>query len=97
MPNTNLRYLFAVAAVVLAVFAAVAYSNQPVPPQVALPMVLMAGIYVGLEMAAWMEEEAAAHKGPVIDATAEVILEGVADNGATDNALAFQRQIDEAV
>jgi hypothetical protein len=41
------------------------------PPQVAMPMVLMTGIYIGLEMAAWMEEEAASHKGPMIDATAE--------------------------
>lgn len=41
------------------------------PPQLAMPMVLMTGIYVGLEMAAWMEEEAVSHKGPVLDATAE--------------------------
>jgi len=40
------------------------------PPQVAMPLVLVTGIYVGLEMAAWMEEEAKAAKGPVIDATA---------------------------
>jgi hypothetical protein len=40
------------------------------PPQVAMPMVLITGIYIGLEMAAWMEEQATAQKGPVIDATA---------------------------
>lgn len=43
------------------------------PPQLALPVALVAGIYIGLEMAAWMEEEAAAKRGPVIDATAESI------------------------
>lgn len=43
------------------------------PPQVAMPIVLMTGIYVGLEMAGWMEEEAAARKGPMIDATAEIV------------------------
>jgi len=42
-------------------------------PQVALPVVLVAGIYIGLEMAAWMEEEAVRTKGPVIDATAEPV------------------------
>jgi hypothetical protein len=41
------------------------------PPQLALPVALMAGIYIGLEMAAWMEEEAAANRGPVIDVTPE--------------------------
>ncbi len=45
------------------------------PPQVAMPMVLMTGIYIGLEMAAWMEEDAIARKrGPVLDATAEPVL-----------------------
>lgn len=39
------------------------------PPQLQLPIALIAGIYLGLEMAAWMEEEAAAKKGPVIDVT----------------------------
>jgi hypothetical protein len=39
------------------------------PPQLALPVALVAGIYIGLEMAAWMEEEAAAKRGPVIDVT----------------------------
>ena len=35
------------------------------PPQVAMPIVLMTGMYIGLEMAAWMEEDAAARKiGP---------------------------------
>ncbi len=51
------------------------------PPQVAMPMVLMTGIYIGLEMAAWMEEEAASRKGPVIDVTAEpaIAIEEVVD------------------
>ena len=44
------------------------------PPQVAMPIVLVAGMYVGLEMAAWMEQDAAARKiGPTIDATAEPV------------------------
>src|ERR1700730_233472 len=41
------------------------------PPQLALRMVLVGGMYLGLEMAAWMEEEAAAKRGPVIDVTPE--------------------------
>ena len=42
------------------------------PPQVAMPMVLMTGIYIGLEMASWMEQDAIARKrGPVIDVAAE--------------------------
>jgi hypothetical protein len=40
------------------------------PPQLALPIALMAGIYIGLEMAAWMEEEAAKERDrDVIDAS----------------------------
>jgi hypothetical protein len=39
------------------------------PSGLAAPVVLLAGIYIGLEMAAWMEEEAAAKRGPVIDVT----------------------------
>jgi hypothetical protein len=41
------------------------------PSQVAMPIVLVTGIYIGLEMAAWLEEEATKRKGPVIDVTAE--------------------------
>ena len=36
-------------------------------PALAIPAALTAGIYIGLEMAAWMEEEAKRHDGPVID------------------------------
>lgn len=52
------------------------------PPQLALPVALITGIYIGLEMAAWMEEEAAASRGPVIDVTpklADVELEGTVE------------------
>jgi hypothetical protein len=45
------------------------------PPQLQLPVALIAGIYVGLEMAAWMEEEAAKSRGPVIDVTPEPAVE----------------------
>lgn len=38
-------------------------------PVLAAPALLMAGIYIGLEMAAWLEEEAAANRPAVIDAT----------------------------
>lgn len=42
------------------------------PPQFALPVALVAGMYLGLEMAAWMEEDAKAKRlGPVIDVTPE--------------------------
>lgn len=40
------------------------------PPQVAAPVLLLAGIYFGLEMAAYLEEDAISRKGPIIDATA---------------------------
>lgn len=45
------------------------------PPQLAAPVALIAGIYVGLEMAAWMEEEAASRRGPVIDVTPDPAVE----------------------
>jgi hypothetical protein len=47
------------------------------PPQLALPVALMAGIYIGLEMAAWMEEEAAKSRGPMIDVTPAAPVEEI--------------------
>ena len=43
-------------------------------PQMGVPMALMAGIYLGLEFAAWMEEDAQRKRGPVIDVTLEEVI-----------------------
>lgn len=44
-------------------------------PQAAVPLAFVAGMYVALEIAGWLEEEAERAKGPVIDATAEPELD----------------------
>ena len=63
------------------------------PPQLAMPMVLMTGMYIGLEMAAWMEEDAAKRKrGPVIDAAAEPVLIPV---GTIDEAMPYNATSDD--
>jgi hypothetical protein len=59
----------------IATGAGVGLLARRLPPQVALPVVLVAGIYLGLEMAAWMEEEAVKTKGPVLDASAAPVLD----------------------
>lgn len=43
-------------------------------PQMAAPMALMAGVYLGLEFAAWLEEDAQRTRGPVIDVTSGEVL-----------------------
>lgn len=57
------------------------------PPALAGPAVLLAGIYIGLEMAAWMEEEAQRKSGPMIDATAEPMFHGELDGETMAGAI----------
>jgi hypothetical protein len=49
--------------------AGVGILARKLPPQLALPAALVAGVYIGLEMAAWMEEENAKDQPAVIDVT----------------------------
>ncbi len=52
---------------------ALGVSLRALPRELAVPMAVIGGMYLGLEVAAWMEEEANRSAGPVIDVTPEPV------------------------
>lgn len=47
---------------------------RAIPRELAVPAAVIGGMYLGLEIASWMEEEAKKNKGPVIDVTPDLTL-----------------------